>query len=74
MVGMETETMAQFNVRQRMVYYEDFVVEAESAEQAVQLVNDCEVVGKGPEYLETTAIFLTDGVFALKDQPENATV
>lgn len=67
-------TMAQFSVRQRYVYYEDFSVEAESAEDAIQMVDDGEIDGDGPEFLETTATYLTDGISALAEQPDNATL
>ena len=68
--------MPQFKVRQKLSYYEDFEVEAGSAEEAIDLVNQGDAVGQGPEYLEATATYLTDGVYALKskDQPVNATV
>jgi hypothetical protein len=64
--------MAIFNVRQRLLYYEDFEVEAETAEGAIDEVKCGNVDGDGPKYLSCDATYLTDGVFALKDQPENA--
>jgi hypothetical protein len=68
--------MAKFMVRQRFVSYEDFEAEAESAEEAVDLVNQGAFDGNGPEYLETTATYILDGdgVFSSKDQPWNATL
>ena len=66
--------MAEFTVRQRLIYYEDFTVEADSAEEAIDLVNAGDADGEGPEYLSAEATYLTDGVYALKEQPENATL
>lgn len=67
--------MEKFKVRQRQTYYEDFEVEANSPEEAIDKVNngDGEETGR-PEYLETVATYLLDeeGVFALKNQPYNA--
>ena len=68
--------MATFKVRQRMVYYEDYVIEAESAHEAIDLTHNYDSIGQGPEYLETTATYIldSDGVFALPEsqQPDNA--
>ena len=64
--------MAEFRVRQRLIYYEDFTVEADSAEDAINLVNAGDVDGEGPEYLSAEATYITDGIYALKVQPENA--
>ena len=66
--------MAEFKVRQRLFYYEDFTVEANSAEEAIDLVNAGDADGQGPEYLSAEATYLTDGVYALKEQPDNAVI
>lgn len=64
----------KYLVRQRQIYYEDFAVEADSPEKAIDSVNAADVDGFGPEYLETTSTYLLaeDGIFAAKVQPENA--
>ena len=69
--------VATFRVRQHYDYYEDFIVEAEDVEDAVQLVNDGQIAGLGNEYVDTTANFLVstnpeDGGSPLDEQPDNA--
>ena len=68
--------MATFHVRQKLTYYEDFVVEAESGEDAIEQVNAGDEIGDGPEYLNVEATYLLDedGVFAVKEQPDNASL
>lgn len=68
--------MPTFKVRQKEVYYEDFEVEAETAEEAIEMVNEGDAKSiNGPEYLETTNTYLLadDGIFEATNQPENAT-
>lgn len=68
--------MPQFQVRQRMIYYEDYELEAASAEEAISLVNSGEINSRrGPEYIETINTYILDdeGVYMAKEQPENAT-
>ena len=66
--------MATFHVRQKLTYYEDFVVEAESGEDAIEQVNDGAVDGQGPEYLDCIGTYLVDenGCYSLEGQPDNA--
>ena len=66
--------MATFKVRQRLAYYEDFTVEADTPEDAIDNVNAGDEIGDGPEYLNVEATYLLDedGVFAVKEQPDNA--
>lgn len=63
-----------YHVRQRILGYEDFDVEAYTPEDAIQKVKDGEIVGDGLEYLETLNTYMLDddGIFASKEQPWNA--
>ena len=42
-----------YTVRQRLLYYEDFEVEAESEEEAINKVNSLEIEGLGIEFVDT---------------------
>jgi len=64
-----------YHVRQRQIYFEDFEVEADSPEEAIDLVDSGDVEESlGSGYLETVATYLTNGYAQLDDQPENATL
>lgn len=68
--------MPKFLIRQLETYVEDFAVEADSAEQAIDMVDNMEVDSvRGPKYVEATNTYLLDqgGSAAAKEQPENAT-
>jgi cytochrome oxidase Cu insertion factor (SCO1/SenC/PrrC family) len=68
--------MPKFRIRQLETYAEEFEVEADSAEAAIDKVDNMEAESvSGPTYSETTNTYLldADGVFPAKEQPENAT-
>jgi len=66
--------MPKFLIRQLETYVEDFEVEAESAEEAIDQVNNMEAESvSGPNYSETTNTYVLDGTCVAKEQPENAT-
>jgi hypothetical protein len=70
-----TEGNMLYHVRQRQIYFEDFEVEADSPEEAIDLVDSGDVEESlGSGYLETVATYLTNGYAQLDDQPENATL
>jgi len=66
--------MPKFLIRQLETYVEDFEVEAESAEDAIDQVNNMEVESaSGPKYSEATNTYVLDGAIAAEEKPENAT-
>jgi len=66
--------MPKFLIRQLETFVEDFEVETESAEDAIDQVNNMEVESvSGPKYSESTNTYVLDGAFAAEEQPENAT-
>ena len=67
--------MPKFLIRQLETYVEDFVIDADDAEQAIDMVDNMEVDSvSGPKYVEATNTYLLDqgGSAAAKEQPENA--
>jgi hypothetical protein len=73
-MGGKVVQVATFNVRQKYTYFESFEVEAEDAEEAIQLVNDGEADGNGLEYHDTEALYLLDEdeLMPAEEQPDNA--
>lgn len=62
--------MPKFLIRQLETFVEDFEVEAESAEDAIDQVNNMEVESvSGPKYSESTNTYVLDGAFAAEEQP-----
>ena len=67
--------MPKFLIRQLETYVEDFLIDADDAEQAIDMVDNMEVDSvSGPKYVEATNTYLLDqgGSAVAKEQPENA--
>ena len=65
--------MPKFLIRQLETYVEDFVIDADDAEQAIDMVDNMEVDSvSGPKYVEATNTYLLDqgGSAVAKEQPD----
>ena len=73
-MGGKVVQVATFRVRQRLVYYEGFTVEADTPEEAIDNVIAGDEVGEGMDYLEAQATYLLDedGIMPAQEQPDNA--